>query len=108
MPHVSEIERRNRALIAFTNFNGRARCENGSCAHIVIAYNSRRNWHCPRARRRASCLPSMRPIPHFHAVFTLSAAIAEIAYQIKAAIYGILFKASVEATLTIALADASC
>jgi hypothetical protein len=42
------------------------------------------------------------PVPYFHIVFTLPAAIGEIAYQNKAAIYGLLFKASAEATLAIA------
>src|ERR1700720_2457259 len=85
-----------------------ARCENEKCAHEVIAYNSCRNRHCPKcqgaaarewlAEREAELLP----VPYFHLVFTLPAAIAEIAYQNKAAIYGILFKASAGATLTIA------
>jgi hypothetical protein len=32
------------------------------------------------------------PVPYFHVVFSLPAQIADIAYQNKAAIYGILFK----------------
>jgi hypothetical protein len=36
------------------------------------------------------------PIPYYHLVFTLPAAIADIAYQNNAAIYDILFKASSE------------
>jgi hypothetical protein len=39
---------------------------------------------------------------YFHVVFTLPALIADIAYQNKAVIYGILFKASAETLLTIA------
>ena len=35
-------------------------------------------------------------MPYFHVVFTLPAPIASFAYQNKAAIYGILFKASAE------------
>jgi hypothetical protein len=42
------------------------------------------------------------PVPYFHIVFTLPAAIGDIAYQNKAAIYGLLFKASAETLLTIA------
>src|SRR6516162_3584961 len=82
------------------------RCEN--CAHTVIAYNSCRNRHCPKcqgaaarewlAEREAELLP----VPYFHVVFTLPAAIADIAYQNKAVIYDLLFKASAETTLTIA------
>src|SRR2546428_13135309 len=82
------------------------RCEN--CAHTVIAYNSCRNRHCPKcqgaaakewlAEREAELLP----VSYYHMVFTLPAAIANIAYQNKAVIYDILFKASAEALTTIA------
>jgi Zn finger protein HypA/HybF involved in hydrogenase expression len=83
-----------------------ARC--ADCAHERIAYNSCRNRHCPKcqgaaakdwlAARRAELLP----VPYFHVVFTLPAQIADIAYQNKRVIYGLLFKASAEAMLTIA------
>ena len=83
-----------------------ARCED--CAHTVIAYNSCRNRHCPKcqgaaakqwlAEREAELLP----VPYFHVVFTLPGPIADIAYQNKAVIYDLLFKAAAEATLTIA------
>ena len=42
------------------------------------------------------------PVPYFHVVFSLPAQIADIAYQNRAAIYGILFRASAETMLTIA------
>jgi hypothetical protein len=42
------------------------------------------------------------PVPYFHVVFTLPAAIADIAYQNKAVIYDALFQASSAALLTIA------
>jgi hypothetical protein len=48
------------------------------------------------------------PVPHFHVVFSLPAQIADIAYQNKAAIYGILFKASAETMLTIAADPRRC
>ena len=83
-----------------------ARCE--KCAHTVIAYNSCRNRHCPKcqgaaakqwlAEREAELLP----VPYFHVVFTLPAPIADIAYQNKAVIYDLLFKAAADTTLTIA------
>jgi Putative transposase len=41
-------------------------------------------------------------VPYFHIVFTLPRRIADIAYQNKAAIYDLLFKASAETMLTIA------
>jgi Putative transposase/Transposase zinc-binding domain len=83
-----------------------ARCED--CAYTTIAYNSCRNRHCPKcqgaaakqwlAARQAELLP----VPYFHVVFTLPAAIADIAYQNKAVIYDLLFKAAAETVLTIA------
>ncbi len=42
------------------------------------------------------------PVGYFHLVFTLPAQIANIAYQNKRVIYGLLFKAAAEAVLTIA------
>jgi hypothetical protein len=42
------------------------------------------------------------PVPYFHIVFTLPAEIAAIAYQNKAVIYALLFKAASETMLTIA------
>jgi len=83
-----------------------ARCE--GCAHTVIAYNSCRNRHCPKcqgaaarewlAERQAELLP----VPYYHVVFTLPAPLRDIAYQNKAVVYDLLFKASVETVLTIA------
>ncbi len=83
-----------------------ARCED--CSHTVIAYNSCRNRHCPKcqgaaarewlAEREADLLP----VGYFHVVFTLPAAIADVAYQNKAAIYDILFTASAETMIAIA------
>jgi Putative transposase/Transposase zinc-binding domain len=83
-----------------------ARCE--KCSHTLIAYNSCRNRHCPKcqgaaakewlAEREAELLP----VPYYHVVFTLPAAIADIAYQNKAVIYNLLFKASAETLITIA------
>jgi hypothetical protein len=42
------------------------------------------------------------PVPYYHVVFTLPAAIADIAYQNKAVIYDLLFKVSAETLITIA------
>jgi hypothetical protein len=42
------------------------------------------------------------PVPYFHIVFTLPAPIGDIAYQNKAVIYALLFKAAAETMLTIA------
>jgi hypothetical protein len=85
-----------------------ARCENETCAHTVIAYNSCRNRHCPKCQgaaareRLAEREVDLLPVPYLHVVYTLPAQIADIAYQNKAVIYDLLFKASAETTLTIA------
>jgi hypothetical protein len=42
------------------------------------------------------------PVPYFHVVFTLPAAIGAIAYQNKAKVYGLLFTAAAETLTTIA------
>jgi hypothetical protein len=83
-----------------------ARCE--KCAHTLIAYNSCRNRHCPKCQGAAAKQwlaareAELLPVPYFHVVYTLPAAIRDIAYQNKAVIYDLLFKAAAEATLTIA------
>src|SRR3979490_1834161 len=77
-----------------------ARCE--KCSHTQIAYNSCRNRHCPKCQRAAAKEwlaareAELLPVPYYHVVFTLPAAIADIAYQNKAIIYDLLFKASAE------------
>jgi len=78
------------------------------CGHIHVAYNSCRNRHCPKcqgaaakdwlAARQAELLP----VPYYHVVFTLPAELARIAYQNKAMVYAILFRAASETLLTIA------
>ena len=59
-----------------------------------------------RARRRRIGSPRARPIccrsTYFHVVFTLPAEIAAIAYQNKAVVYDLLFRAAAETLLTIA------
>jgi hypothetical protein len=83
-----------------------ARCED--CAHTLIAYNSCRNRHCPKCQGAAAKewlaerAAELLPVPYYHLVFTLPAAIAHIAYQNKAVIYDLLFRASAETALTIA------
>jgi len=82
------------------------RCED--CCHTRIAYNSCRNRHCPKCQWRAAAewlaerQAELLPVPYFHVVFTLPAAIGAIAYQNKAKVYAILFRAAAETLLTIA------
>ena len=83
-----------------------ARCED--CAYTTIAYNSCRNRHCPKCQGAAAKQwladreAELLPVPYYHVVFTLPAAIADIAYPNKAVLYDLLFKVSAETMLTIA------
>jgi hypothetical protein len=83
-----------------------ARCE--ECSHTHIAYNSCRNRHCPKCQGAAAKEwladreAELLPVPYYHVVFTLPAPIADIAYQNKAVIYDLLFKAAAETLITIA------
>jgi hypothetical protein len=78
------------------------------CGITRIAYNSCRNRHCPKCQgqARAAWLAAreadLLPVPYFHIVFTLPAPIAAIAFQNKAVVYAILFKAAAEAMTTFA------
>jgi hypothetical protein len=78
------------------------------CGLIRQAYNSCRNRHCPKCQglARAAWLADRQadllPTQYFHVVFTLPAPIAEIAFQNKAVVYAILFKAAAETLRTIA------
>jgi len=47
-------------------------------------------------------MEDLLPVEYFHVVFTLPSQIADITYQNKAAVYGLLFKASAQTLLTIA------
>ena len=85
-----------------------AACENQACGHTHVAYNSCRNRHCPKCQGAAAREwlkareAELLPVQYFHQVFTIPAALAVIAYQNKAVIYDLLFKASAEAMLAIA------
>jgi hypothetical protein len=78
------------------------------CRASRIAYNSCRNRHCPkcqgpaRTRWLAARKSELLPVPYFHVVFTVPAPIGAIAFQNKAVVYTILFKAAAEALTTLA------
>jgi len=78
------------------------------CGATRIAYNSCRNRHCPkcqglaRAQWLAERQAELLPVPYFHVVFTLPAPVGAIAFQNKAAVYAILFRAAAETLTTIA------
>jgi hypothetical protein len=70
------------------------------CGHRRVWYNSCRNRHCPmcqalaRAAWVAERQTELLDCPYFHVVFTVPDAIAQIALQNKAVVYGILFRAT--------------
>jgi hypothetical protein len=99
---MSAIERCRSAALG-----GHVLCCEG-CAQIQIAYNSCRNRHCPKCQGTAARRwlenrqADLLPVDYYHVVFTLPAAISDIAYQNKAVIYKLLFKTVAETLLTIA------
>ena len=82
------------------------RCD--GCGADQVAYNSCRNRHCPKCQSSAAKRwldarqADLLPVEYYHVVFTLPAPIADIAYQNKAAVYGLLFDVAAEMLLTIA------
>jgi hypothetical protein len=85
------------------------RCE--GCGTDQVSYNSCRNRHCPKCQSGAARrwlearTADLLPVEYYHVVFTLPAPIADIAYQNKAVLYGLLFDMAAQVLLTIA-ADA--
>jgi Putative transposase/Transposase zinc-binding domain len=83
-----------------------AACED--CGHTAVSYNSCGNRHCPKCQGAAARAwleereADLLPLPYYHVVFTLPSAIGAIAWQNKAEVYNLLFKAAAETMLTIA------
>ena len=67
-----------------------------------------RNRHCPKCQGAAARAwlaereADLLPVGYFHVVFTLPAEIADIAWQNKAVVYDLLFRAASETMMTIA------
>ncbi len=82
------------------------RCD--GCGLDQVSYNSCRNRHCPKCQSSAAKRwldarqADLLPVEYYHVVFTLPAPIAEVAYQNKAALYGLLFDIAAETLLRIA------
>ena len=72
------------------------------------SYNSCRNRHCPKCQGAAARRwleqrqRELLPVEYYHVVFTVPAAIADIAYQNKALVYQLLFQATADTLTTIA------
>jgi hypothetical protein len=82
------------------------RCD--GCGVEQVSYNSCRNRHCPKCQSSAAKRwldarqADLLPVEYYHVVFTLPAPIAEIAYQNKSTLYGLLFDIAAETLLRIA------
>ncbi len=82
------------------------RCED--CGLTRIAYNSCGNRHCPKCQAAAAKQwlaereAELLPVPYYHVVFTLPAALGALAFANKAVVYNLLFKAAAETLTTIA------
>ena len=108
--HLGRVERR--VIGAITACRTAAlgghveRCD--GCGAVRISYNSCRNRHCgkcqgvARAEWLAARQAELLPVPYFHVVFTLPPAAAEIAFQNKQTVYGLLMRASAQALAALA------
>ena len=82
------------------------RCD--ACGTTEVSYNSCRNRHCPKCQSSAAQRwlearqSDLLPVEYYHVVFTLPAPIADLAYQNKTVIYGLLFDVAAEVLMTIA------
>lgn len=79
------------------------------CGHLEISYNSCRNRHCPKCQaskqhnRVTHLESSLPPVQYFHLVFTLSHELNEWVYKYQHQCYPILFKATAQTVMKIAL-----
>ena len=108
--HLGRVERRVMSAIELcrTAALGGHTEACAECGLVRCAYNSCRNRHCPkcqgqaRAEWLAARQAELLSVPYFHVVFTLPAAVAQIAFHNKATVYAILFRAAAETLRTIA------
>jgi hypothetical protein len=108
--HLGRVERRVTAAIAACRtaaLGGHVEhCDD--CGLTRIAYNSCRNRHCPKCQGAAQAewlaarQAELLPVPYFHVVFTLPPAVAEIAFQNKRTVYGLLMRAAAQALIVLA------
>lgn len=79
------------------------------CGYRAIAFHSCRNRHCPKcqvaARRRwlTARGKELLPVRYFHVVFTLPHQLSPLLLQNKKLLYDLLFRASAETLLELAL-----
>lgn len=79
------------------------------CGHLQVSYNSCRNRHCPKCQQSkqlswvSQLKTSLPPVRYFHLVFTLPQELNEVVYKYQQLIYPLLFKASAQTILQVAL-----
>ena len=79
-----------------------------SCERIRISYNSCRDRHCPKCQslKKAEWLEARRqhllPIPYWHLVFTLPAALRPLALRNKRVVFDLLFDTAADTLSTLA------
>lgn len=108
--HLGRVERRVMSAIELCRTSALGGHVEGcqACGTVRVAYNSCRNRHCPKCQGAvardwlAARAGDLLPVPYFHVVFTLPPEIAAIAFQNKAALYGILFRTAAETVRVIA------
>ncbi|MGE0675079.1 MAG: IS91 family transposase [Methylibium sp.] len=109
--HLGRVERRVMSAIELcrTAALGGHVEQCSECGLVRHAYNSCRNRHCPKCQGSA-CVEwlaarqaELLPVAYFHVVFTLPAAVAEIAFQNKETVYAILFRSAAETLRRIAV-----
>jgi len=82
------------------------KCER--CGHTRISFNSCRNRHCTKCQQLAKARwldaqqQHLLPCEYFHVVFTIPESIAAIAFQNRAVVFNILFRAAAQALQSIA------
>ena len=75
------------------------------CGHKEVAYNSCRNRHCPKCQAGAQARwveqrkERLLPVPYFHLVFTLPAALRALALANAFLLYDLLFEAAARTLL---------
>jgi hypothetical protein len=78
------------------------------CGHRPIAYNSCRNRHCPKCQGTAAArwleaqAADLLPVPYFHVVFTLPAALNPLALENPRVVYDLLLRTAAATVLEVA------
>src|SRR6204780_3267339 len=79
------------------------------CGYRAISFNSCRNRHCPKCQSGArdkwimARQNELLPVAYVHVVFTLPHQLSQLALQNKKVLYDLLFRASAETLLEIAI-----